>query len=91
MKSDTLELLRGQPGPKVEIGGPQAPKLPEGNRYGNFVVLKYTRPLILVIAGQRGPILGEHHPDPVPHDHVAVREMLNHLEDRPLTRSFRSP
>jgi hypothetical protein len=91
VKSYALRLLRSETGPQVEIGLSQTPELTQRQRERNLIIAELVRPLILVVSRERGPVLGEDHPDPVPHHQVAIGQMLNDLEHRPFARCLRPP
>jgi hypothetical protein len=55
------------------------------------VVLKLGGPSILIIALQGGTVLRDDHANPVPGYEIAVRQVLDHLNYRPLVRPFGSP
>jgi hypothetical protein len=51
VKSDPMQLLRGEPGPKVKVGCPQASELGQSHCRRNLVILELRRPLILIVPG----------------------------------------
>lgn len=53
------------------------------------VVVQAGRPAILVVAGERWPILREHEPQPPGPHHLGIGQVLQHVPDRPFPFGFR--
>src|SRR5262249_25080209 len=86
---DPLALRLVERADQTQVAGAQRPDLGEGLREIRALIVQPVRPHVLIVALDRGTILGEDTTHPVsPHD-LAVGEMPAHLEHRPLAGRLR--
>ena len=74
--------------PNTHVGPTQHGKLLDGIADVHLAVLEATRPEILIVARQRGAIVGQDHAEPEAAHELGVRQMLDDFANRPLAGSF---
>src|SRR3982750_1745138 len=89
--SGTLEVLRCQLAPEVQVGRAERPQLIQGLRERYLAVAKLLGPPILIISLEERAFRREDHAGSKAGAEITVRQMLDHLHGRPFARGFGPP
>ena len=90
VKPDPRALGGRERAPQPEIGGPHAAKLAQGDVERRVGVAQGSRPRVLVVALERGPVLAQDLACAPRVHHLGVGQVLDDLNHRPFPRGFRS-
>lgn len=86
MHADAPEIIAGSAFQQPQVRPPQHLEISQRLPGIDDIVPKSLGPQILVIPGERRPVVRQNHSEPEAPDKLGIGEMLKHVADRPLRR-----